>query len=205
MAALVLAAACDAQVHADYGGEPIWDLSGFIDAVGEVHVDRMVLRWAGTDPLGPGEHESEVVVKTAFPNRFTASVLAEPPAAARLAFDGEPGFAEGFLFVLDGRGNTIGVDFERVLVWLEAGAADGTTLAGYLGGPLAAGFHVRARAPLPAPTAEGELLAERCIERALAEGWSGERATTVCRVLRAYRLGPAADTAWTVRAVSTGP
>ncbi len=204
---LMTMAACDAQVDADYGGEPLLVLEGNIVAVGEIAVRGMVLRWQTTDPRGPGEHQSALSLHTSFPNRFQAGVLGEPPEGGRVAFTGEPGFAEGYLFARDGRRRTLGADYGRALVWLSAAAPEGGATAAYLGAALPAGFHVMTRVEAPVAPPEQGPLVEQCVTRARAEGWDAARAETTCRLGRAYRLTPAPRglaEPWTVTALPGG-
>jgi hypothetical protein len=190
-ALLVLAlAACEPQVDGGYPGETIAVLPGTVLSPGDVVVDGMQLFWQGVDPRGPGAVKTTLPVRTRFPSGFEASLTAPPPVEARLAFDGEPAFAEGCLYALAWRGRSLvpaGTDYGRALVWLAADAAPGTTTAAYLGGPLAAGFHVVRWTPTAELSPAQEILAARCVAAALALGW-GEEATTVCREIRSFRL-----------------
>lgn len=188
----ILLASCDAQVDADYGGEPLAVLSGVIDTPSRASVDALVVRWSTADPRGPGEHASRTRLSTSFPNAFAAALLATPPDAALLrCAPGEPRLAEGYLFALDEAGATVGADFAHVLVWLDSDAAPGSPTAAYLGAPLAAGFHVMLRTEEEAPPPSQAPMIAACIAAGLAAGWDEARARAVCPQVRAYQLAPA--------------
>src|SRR5262245_63212313 len=90
--------ACDPQVDDDYAGEVIAVLPGSVASPGGVVVDGIQIFWQGTDPRGPGAVKTRLPVRTLFPAGFEASLVAPPPETVRLRFDGEPAFAEGYLF-----------------------------------------------------------------------------------------------------------
>jgi len=201
-------AACDAQVESDYPGQALVALQGSVVAAGPVAIKSMLIRWATDDPTGPGEAVSPLALTTSYPAQFTALILAEPPAAARQSLPDGPTFAEGYLFAFDAGGGTVGTDFGHALVWLAGPAGDGTQTAVYLGGATAAGFTVAERSETDALSAEEEILADRCVARAVGEGWNDTRAETTCRAAHAYRLLPAPQgiaTRWQLHAVAGGP
>src|SRR5262245_16268583 len=95
--------ACDPQVDDDYAGETLAVLLGSVASPGVVWVAGIRISWRGREPRGPGEVRPRLPVRTSFPAGFEASVVAPPPVRARMRFDGEPAFAEGYLFALQWR------------------------------------------------------------------------------------------------------
>ncbi len=186
---LVLLAACDPLAGGDYVGEPLFILEGTLSAPDD-RVGGVALLWQ--DPSGaggPGVETTAVPVALAFPAAFKVSIPAPPPPAVRFELDGIS-LAEAYVYaVVDPaaeRPEPRGLARTHVVVFAASEVPEGSAAAAYLGGPLAAGYHLRSYAPVATPRAQATL-----IERCIAAGWKRR----ACEVRRAYDLGPAADDA----------
>jgi len=189
-------AACDAQVAADYPGEPVARVHG--TAVGfspDDVADGAGVRWntqQGADlTAGP---VTPLPLEATPPSGITVLVLAAPPEEAYLVFaDGSPRIAEGALYLT--RGDALaGVTIDTALVFVEGEVAPGSMAAQYLAGAPAPGFHLydaRATAVLSAPQAYFAMLCG-----------GGD----ACTQPRLYQLVPTADDlATTVAFFRRGP
>jgi hypothetical protein len=181
--AIVLLAACDAQVDAEYPGEPVARVHG--TAVGfspEDVADGAGVRWntqQGVDlTAGP---VTLLPFEATPPAGVTVLVLAAPPEEAYFGFDdGSPRIAEGALFLTRGD-DRVGVTIDTALVFVDGEVPLGSLAALYLGGMPVPGFHLydeRATAVLSEPQA---YFAMRC--------GGGE----ACTQPRLYQLVPTAD------------
>jgi hypothetical protein len=175
--------ACDAQVDADYAGEPLVRLHGTAIGFAPTDVaDGAAVRWTtqrGSDlTAGP---MTALPMEAAPPSGLSVLVLGAPPPDAYFAFDApSPQIAEGALF-LTHDGALVGITIDAVLVYVDGEVAAGSLAADYLGGTPAAGFHlyyVQATEDLGAAQA---YLAMRC--------GGGD----ACRDPRRYRLELASD------------
>ena len=127
--AVMALAACDAQVAADYPGEPVARVHG--TAVGfspDDVADGAGVRWntqQGADlTAGP---VTPLPLEATPPSGITVLVLAAPPEEAYLVFaDGSPRIAEGALYLT--RGDALaGVTIDTALVFVEGEVAPGST------------------------------------------------------------------------------
>lgn len=186
--------ACDPLAGRDYVGEPLFTLVGTFDATASAPDDPLAgiaLMWQ--DPAGaggPGIAVTDVPVAIAFPATFRVEIPLPPPDAARFTLaDGEPALAEAYVYVVSDTSSPVpaarGLDRAHVLIYASAAVAAGTLAADYLGGPVAAGYHLRRFVPATAPGAAQRAMIDRCA----ASG--AER--TACEVRRAYQLAPAGD------------
>lgn len=193
LAACAACAACDAQVAADYPGEPLARIRGtpigFDD--GDV-ASAAAVRWnpqRGADlTTGPVQ---ALPLRTHPPASLLLEVVTLPPQDAYFGFEGEPArVAEGTLSLTHGD-QRVGEAIDFALVHLDGDVEPGSITAAYLGGALAPGFHlldVRATAELTPPQA---YFAARCAADAAAE--PGESAAAACRAMRRYELVPTPD------------
>jgi hypothetical protein len=187
LAALALGA-CDAQVAADYPGEPLVRIRGVAIGFDDGQTaSAAAVRWnpqRGAD-LTAGPRQA-LPLRTRPPAGVTLEVVTAPVEQAYFGFAGEPArIAEGTLFLTHGDA-LVGEAIDFALVHLDGEAAPGSLAAAYLGGALAPGFHlldVRATAELTPPQA---YLAARCREA------EGEEAAA-CRASRLYELIPTPD------------
>ncbi len=184
---LLAVAACDPLAGTDYVGEPLFTLGGTLSAPDD-QVGGVALVWQ--DPRGaggPGVATTAVPVALEFPAAFHVSIPTPPPAAARFTLDGVE-LAEAYVYaVVDpsaARPAPRGLARGHVLIFASSDVPPGSAAAAYLGGPVAAGYHLRAFAPTPTPRAQQPL-----IERCIVAGWSRR----ACEVRRAYDLEPASD------------
>jgi hypothetical protein len=176
--AVILFAACDAQVDARYAGEPLFQLHGTAAGFGPGDfADAAAVRWntqRGTD-LSAGPVEA-LPLEGAPPSSLTVSVLAVPPDAVYFGFDGEASkIAEGAL-LLTRDGAVAGEAIDYVLVFVDGEVVPDSLTAGYLGGVLAPGFHLRDLRATAELTPAQAVLAARC--------GGGD----ACRAPRLYRL-----------------
>ncbi len=184
---LVLLAACDPLAGGDYVGEPLFTLEGTLSAPDD-RVGGVALLWQ--DPRGaggPGIETTAVPVTLAFPAAFRVSIPSPPPSSVRFELDGIE-LAEAYIYAVADptakRPEPRGLARTHVVVFAASDVPDGSAAAAYLGGPLAAGYHLRAYTPATAPRAQATL-----VERCVAAGWKRR----ACEVRRAYELAPAAD------------
>jgi hypothetical protein len=162
MAALVTAA-CDAQTGDDYLGEPLADLHGVVrNEVPRPPDDlRLMIVWlaeiGGSDTFAI----QGVRLSGAFPVRFRLELYEPPPADALNDFSrggtmaGEARIGTAYIIaaaadatLTDPGAGPVGGSEEHVLVWVETDLEPGSRGAGFVGGPLDAGYHLmRAIAP----------------------------------------------------------
>jgi len=170
--------ACDAQVDADYAGEPLVRLHGTAIGFAPADVaDGAAVRWnpqRGSDlTSGP---RTALPMEAAPPSGLSVLVLGEPPPDAYFAFDApEPRIAEGAL-LLTRDGAPVGNTIDTVLVYVDGLVAAGSLAADYLGGTPAAGFHLYYLQATEDLGAAQDYLAMRC--------GGGD----ACRDPRRYRL-----------------
>jgi hypothetical protein len=175
--------ACDAQVDADYAGEPLVRLHGTAIGFAPADVaDGAAVRWnpqRGSD-LSAGPTVA-LPMEAAPPSGLSVLVLGEPPPDAYFAFDApSPRLAEGAL-LLTQDGAPVGTTIDTVLVYVDGAVAAGSLAADYLGGTPAAGFHLYYVLATAEPGAAQAYLAMRC--------GGGD----ACRDPRRYRLELAPD------------
>ena len=186
---LVLLAACDSLARGDYVGEPLYTLEGTLSAPDD-RVGGVALLWQ--DPRGadgPGIETTAVPVALAFPAAFKVSIPSPPPANVRFELGGIE-LAEAYIYAVADpaaeRPEPRGLARTHVVVFAASDVPEGSAAAAYLGGPISAGYHLRAYAPATAPRAQ-TILIDRCV----AAGWQRR----ACEVRRAYELSPSADDA----------
>lgn len=192
LGALALAA-CDAQVAAEYPGDPLVRVRG--TAIGFDEGDTAsaaAVRWnpqRGAE-LTAGPRQA-LPLRTHPPSSVTLELVAAPVEEAYFGFEGEPArIAEGTLFLTHGDA-LVGEAIDFVLVHLDGEAAPGSLTAAYLGGALAPGFHlldVRATAELSPAQA---YLTARCQDAEAGE--DAAAAWAACRAPRLYELLPTPD------------
>ena len=185
---------CDSLAGSNYVGQPLFTLTGTFAARASAPEDSLggvALLWQdSTTADGPGVAATTVPVAIQFPATFRVDVPAPPPQAARFAFaDTGIELAEAYVYVVaDVKATPLvprGSDRVHVLVWAGADVAAGTAAADYLGGPVAAGYHLRRFAPATLPGAAQSALIEQCV--------TGGAARSACTARRSYQLGAIAD------------
>ncbi len=189
---MLVLGACDPLASSDYVGEPMFTLTGTFAATAHAgDVGGLALMWqdaAGAD--GPGVASTAVPVTLGFPATFKVAVPLPPPDVARFVLDpGGAQLAEAYIFVVANPAAAQlvprGLDRSHVLVYASADVAPGSLAADYLGGELAAGYHLRHFAPAPTPGMAQGALIDRCVSN------GSERAA--CETRRAYQLAPIPD------------
>jgi hypothetical protein len=180
--ALVLLAACDAQVDGSYAGDALVRLRGV--AVGfpaDATIDGAAVRWTAQTGAQLDAGPMQPLPLDLAPSAVIVPIVARPPADAMFGFAGEPArIAEGTLMLTDGDA-IVGVAIDFALVYVDGDVAAGSLGADYLGGTAAPGFHlcdVRATARL---TDAQAYLAAQC------------GGTAACIDPRLYRLEPMPD------------
>jgi hypothetical protein len=180
LAALTALTACDALIDPRYGGPALVRLRGTASGFGaDDAADAAALHWntqRGTDlTAGP---RSAIPLESAPPSAFALLVLTLPPEDVYFSFDGEDArVAEAALLLTDGD-EVVGEAVSYVLVHVAGNVTAGSLAAGYLGEPLAPGFHVRDKVATAAPSPAQAALAARC--------GGGE----ACQRPRRYQLAP---------------
>jgi len=194
--AVALLAGCDPLADSDYVGQPMFTLQGTFASKANAPsspVGGVALLWQDARGAGgPGVAATAVPVSVKFPAAFEVSVPGPPPEAARFTLGaGEPEIAEAYVYVVADvkapRQTTRGMDRAHVLVWASAEVAAGSPTAGYLGGPVGAGYHLRRFQPMDAVLPQQQVLIDRCV----ANGAARE----ACVTRRAYQLEAITDEA----------
>jgi hypothetical protein len=181
-AAVLLVAACDAQVDGSYAGEAYVRLRGVAVAFdADVAIDGAMVRWTSQSGAQLDAGPMTPLPLEWAPPALTVPVVALPPDDARFGFAGEPArIAEGTLFLSHGDaivGEALGV----ALVYSDGDVAAGGLAANYLGGAATPGFHLRDVRPTANLTPAQADLALRCGD------------TAACEQPRLYRLVPIKD------------
>ena len=83
--ALLLLAACQAQVDSGYLGEPLISLPGYVSGNGDASGLAAAMLWQRGDPPSNNDEElaTRAPVQTGFPATFTVHLYQPPPADAR--------------------------------------------------------------------------------------------------------------------------
>ena len=183
---IVLLAGCDSLADSGYVGEPMFTLTGTLNASDDSA--GIALMWQDpTGAGGPGVAATTVPVELAFPSTFSVSIPLPPPDVARFVFDDDTELAEAYVFAVADpdavRPSPRGLDRTHVLVFASRDVEAGTLAADYLGGPVSAGYHLRAFVPGDPTPAQTQMI-ERCAADATRDA---------CAVRRHYTLGPIGD------------
>jgi hypothetical protein len=181
-AALLLLAACDAQVDGSFGGDPYVRLRGVAVAFdADVMIDGAMARWTSQSGAQLDAGPTSPLPLEWAPPALTVPVVSLPPADAMFGFTGESArIAEATLFVTHGDA-IVGEAIDVALVYVEGDAVAGGLAANYLGGAAAPGFHLRDVRPTANLTPAQADLAVRCGD------------TAACEQPRLYRLVPVKD------------
>ena len=184
---------CDALAPSDYVGEPLFTIEGTFATTTNAPEDPLggvALLWqdpAGAD--GPGVASTTVPVAIQFPASFRVDIPVPPPDAARFTFDdGDVAIAEAYVFVVESTTDHVvprGGERVHVVAWASADVPGGSLAADYLGGPIAAGYHLRTFTPVTTAGTAQRAMIERCV----ASG-ATQRA---CNTRRAYQLATSGD------------
>jgi hypothetical protein len=176
-AAVLLVAACDAQVDGRYAGDPYVRLRGV--AVGfdaDVVIDGAMVRWTSQSGAQLDAGPTTPLPLAWAPPALAVPVVSLPPEDAMFGFAGEPArIAEGTLFVTHGDA-IVGEAIDFALVYIDGDVAVGSMAANYLGGAAAPGFHILDVLPTANLTPAQADLAARCGD------------TAACTQPRLYRL-----------------
>lgn len=183
-------AACDPLADNGYVGDPLFTLVGTLATAPGESADGIALMWQ--DPAGargPGVATTALPVALEFPATFRVAVPVPPPGSARFAFpDSSVELAEAYIYAVADPGAARplarGLDRTHVLVYASGDVGDGTLAADYLGGPVAAGYHLRRFTPVATAAPAQAMMIERCATTSLA---------TACNARRSYALAAAAD------------
>ena len=190
---LVFCVGCDALAPSDYVGEPLFSLEGTFATRANAPDDPLggvALLWQDpAGPDGPGVASTVVPVAIAFPASFHVDIPVPPPEIAQFTFaDSDIAIAEAYVFVVESTADhAVPRGGERVhaVVWASANVPDGSLAADYLGGPVTAGYHLRAFTPVATVGAGQRAMIDRCIV-----GGAMQRA---CELRRAYQLATSGD------------
>ncbi len=210
-AALVAAAlaGCGAQAEPGYLGEPLVTLTGSVaagPATASQPVEAAVLWQRG---LGLSTEGQVLGARAAVAagGGFTLTLHQPPPEAVRLALaPGEPRLARATAAAVplgitapaaSGLGSandpdtprSYGIDPAHWLVWLEGDAPAGSLTAWWLGGPLPAGFHLVAVAPVAPACLDAPALA--ACEGEVGAAGAPDAAAAAALCLAPYRLAAA--------------
>lgn len=195
--AILLAVAtsgCDPLVDASYVGTPLFRMAGTLAEPMRPHEVDAELAILWQDPRtagGPGVEQAAIPFELDALGSFTAEIPAKPPDAAWFAFnDGGPRLGEAYLHVVTHVPVTtsevdLGSDPTHALVYADRDVAGGAA-SEYLGGDVAAGYHLRQFTITTELTAAQQALIARCIAN------TGE--STACTARRGYRLDAVDDT-----------
>lgn len=188
---LLALAGCDPLADSDYVGRPLITVHGTFAQTGAPGspLGGVALLWQDANgPGGPGIAVTTVPVALEFPASFELSVPTPPPPAARFSVD-DVQLAEAFVYVVgdlgDPRKTTRGTDRTHVLVWASGDVVDGSRAADYLGGAMAAGYHLRTFRPTHDVGLAQQTLIDRCVQSGALR--------PACVTRRAYQLRPADD------------
>ena len=149
--ACLASAACDPQVDSDHQGEVIASLSGSLTNKRATPLPKAEVSvvWARRSMMGGLVGAEKVEAEGLFPT-FRLSIYSPPPDSSLDGFDVAEDGQYGIAYVVVGTPETDydalvgwkGVDLSHVLVYLPQDAADGSTIAGFLRGPVTKGFHI---------------------------------------------------------------
>lgn len=162
MIAISLAACGDAQVDADYLGEPLAIVEGTITAESEsahgMHEATLVWDNQHADPGQPAVVATKAPVMGSFPAAFRLKVYTPPPANIFTDFSfggmypGEGRIAFGYITTIkagvtmpqpeSSQGGVTGLAEDFLVIYAEKDVQPGSRLAEFLHGPLAKGFHL---------------------------------------------------------------
>ncbi len=191
--AVLAVSACDSLAGSDYVGQPLITLTGSFASTASAPADPLGgvgLLWQDPNgPGGPGAAATMLPVAIEFPAQFRVAVPTPPPPAVRFQLDGID-LAEAYVYLVTdasaARPQPRGLDRGHALVWASDDIPAGSLAADYLGGTVAAGYHLRAFAATASPGAAQQQMIARCS--------SSGAAVPACTARRAYQLGAAADT-----------
>jgi hypothetical protein len=196
LAASALAAlGCDSLADNTYVGEPIITLEGSFSEISRpIRVDGILaLLWQdATGAGGPGAEVTVIPLEISSLGTFAAAVPIPAPNDVMFRFDDAgPALGEAYVHVVTGvpirgPGDDLGFDPVHVLVFAEHDVTAGDA-AGYLGGAVTAGYHLRRFTVTTTPGPAQRQLIERCAAS------TGSR--VACEARRGYQLDPEDDTA----------
>jgi len=176
--------ACDPQADPGYRGEQLGAVTGLVrnEMSGAPGAAQAVLVWGNTARSGDYWYGETVAVTGDFPARFTLPLYTPPPADVLNDFTAGGARADetriGVAYIgvtpagpVDEETVPLGIAEDHLLVYVETDVKAGTSSAQFLGGQLAAGYHLMAVDKLT----DAELQAiEACREEAWATGGDPE-------------------------------
>jgi|SRR6185295_6624336 len=189
----VVTSACDPLVDNAYTGQPLFTLEGTLAEAMRPHDANAQFALLWQDPAtadGPGVDAAVLPFQLDALGSFTAEIPAKPPGPAWFAFDdGGPRLGEAYLHVVShvpiaSSDFDLGLDPVHVVIYADGDVAGGAA-SDYLGGDVAAGYHLRRFAVTTEPGAAQRQLIARCAAN------TGE--PDVCAARRAYQLGAIDD------------
>jgi hypothetical protein len=189
----VATSACAPIVDNTYTGQALFTLQGTLAEETRPHDadPEFALLWQ--DPAtaaGPGIDATVLPFALDVLSSFTAQIPVKPRDRAWFAFDdGGPRLAEAYLHVVthvpvSSAEFDLGLDPIHVIVYADGDVAGGTA-SDYLGGDVAAGYHLRRFTTTTAVGAAQSELIARCAAN------TGDQEACVAR--RVYRLDPVED------------
>lgn len=189
----VVAIGCTPLADQSYAGEALFTMAGTFSATrAPIEVDaRIALLWQDWETAGgPGIETTPIPFTVGTFGSFRAQLVAVPGAPARFAFaDDGPVLAEAYLHVVLANpvatsDQDLGQELGHAVVYADRDVSGGDA-ADYLGGPMAAGYHLRRLTVTDQPGAAQRSLIERCAAR------TGDR--PACTSRRGYQLGAVDD------------
>jgi hypothetical protein len=184
---------CTPLADQSYAGEALFAMAGTFSATrAPIEVDaRLALLWQDAETAGgPGIATTPIPFTVGAFGVFRAEVVAVPGERARFTFAADgPVLAEAYLHVVLANpvaptDQDLGVEAAHVVIHADRDV-DGGDAADYLGGPVAAGYHLRRFTTTDQPGAAQRALIDRCVAR------TGDR--PACTAGRAYQLGAVDD------------
>jgi hypothetical protein len=166
---LGLAWSCDPQAESAYPGEPLLTLQGQVVSQGPLPELEAAMLWQRGEPPSTNDQDlaTRAPVQAGFPALFTAHLYHPPPAAARRTLaPGEPVYARATAAAVPkgvaaaqlaggappaatpGSSSGYGADAHHWVIHLASDVPAGSLTAWWLGGPLAAGFHLLVVSPV---------------------------------------------------------
>lgn len=206
VALAALSCGCDPQAGGGYLGEPLATYDGYVSSAGVAPLEAAML-WQRGPPPSTDDQElaTRAPVETGFPARFTLRLYQPPPAAARRTLAaGEVPYAranaaavpQGIAALSIGGLPTAsnaayGLDPRHWIVYLPSDVPSGSLMEWWLGGALAAGFHLLSVAPVnPACMSAQQLdaCAAELVRRGVPDDGTAKSGTARSFCLASYRL-----------------
>jgi hypothetical protein len=217
--AATLCCGCDPQADGNYLGEPLATFDGHVSSAGVAPLEAAML-WQRGPPPSTDDQElaTRAPVQTGFPARFTLHLYQPAPAAARRTLApgqvpyaranagaipyGIAAAAVGGLAPAAPPGTTspaangpYGIDAHHWIVYLPTDVPPGSLMEWWLGGALAAGFHLMTVVAVDPACIPAEQLASCAAElarRGVPDDGTANAGTARAFCTAPYRLQPSA-------------